>query len=180
MIIMPVYEWNQHRPRIDPSAWLAPCANVIGQVEIGPEASIWFSCLVRGDVEAISIGAYTNIQDLSVLHVTEQKHKLRIGAHCTIGHRSILHGCSLADYSFVGIGACVLDACVMGEFSFLAAGSLLPPGKVLEPRTLAMGIPAKPVRKISAAEEAMIRKRALAYSALKESYRDPANFHVIS
>ena len=166
-----IHSWQGHEPQLAPDVWIAPDAKVIGQVSIATGSSIWFGCVVRGDVEPISIGSNTNVQDLSLLHVTGGKFPLEIGSHCTLGHRATLHGCVLRDYAFVGIGATVLDGCELGEFALLAAGSLLPPGKKIPPFSLAMGIPAKVVRKITSEEEQMIKRSAQRYSQLKENYR---------
>ena len=168
---MPLYPWQEHKPQLAKDVWVAPNAQVIGQVSMATGSSIWFGCVARGDVEAISIGANTNVQDLSLLHVSGGKFSLQIGKNCTLGHRVTLHGCVLGDHAFVGIGAIVLDGCELGEFSLLAAGSLLPPHKKIPPYSLAMGTPAKIIRDITSAEEQMIRDSAQRYSQLKESYR---------
>ncbi len=161
-------------PVLHNGAWAAADAQIIGDVIIGEESSVWFSCVIRGDVHSIRIGKDCNIQDMSLLHVTSNKFSLTMGDSCTLGHRVSLHGCTLKDYAFVGIGATVLDGCVLGEFSMLAAGSLLPPGKVIPPRHLAMGIPAKVVREIRADEEDMIRNTVIHYKNLKNEYMNQA------
>ena len=176
---MPLYAYQSTCPEIAEDVWIAPDANVIGNVRIGKGSSIWFSCLVRGDVHSISVGEYTNVQDISVLHVTIGKFPLSIGSHCTLGHRVTVHGCSLADYSFVGMGATVLDGCELGEFSILGAGSVLPPGKKVSPRTLALGCPAKEIRSITAEEENMIVKSAEGYYNLQQSYKCSGAFSLI-
>ena len=162
-----------------PDAWLAPNAQVIGQVRIGAGSSVWFSSVLRGDVHSISIGKNTNIQDLSLLHVTSGKYPVKIGDCCTLGHSVVLHGCALADHSFVGIGARILDDCELGEFSLLAAGSLLPPGKKIPARMMAMGSPAKIIREITTEEEEMIRAIPQHYVRLKEEYRKANNFKIL-
>ena len=177
---MSLYLWQGHTPKIAKDVWLAPNAQIIGQVSIGSGSSVWFGCVLRGDVHSISIGKNTNIQDLSVLHVTSGKYALHIGNHCTLGHRVTLHGCTLADHAFIGIGATVLDNCEIGEFSLLAAGSLLTPGKKIPARMLAMGSPAKLIREITTEEEEMIRTIPQHYSKLKEKYRQAQNFKKFS
>ena len=174
--IMSLYIWQGHTPKIAKDVWLAPDAQIIGQVRVASGSSIWFGCVLRGDVHSISIGEDTNIQDLSVLHVTSGKYPLKVGNHCTLGHRVTLHGCTLADHAFVGIGATVLDNCELGEFSLLAAGSLLTPGKKIPARMLAIGSPAKVMREITAEEEEMIRSIPKHYSRLKETYRQTQGF----
>ncbi len=173
---MPLYSWNQHKPQLSKKVWIAPDAQIIGQVSIGEHSSIWFGCIVRGDVEAISIGKNTNIQDFSLLHVTKGKFSLQIGDNCTLGHRVTAHGCVLKNYSFVGIGATILDGCELGEFSLLAAGSLLAPGKKIPPRMLAMGVPAKIVREISPEEEKLIITTSEHYRHLKDNYHQQPQF----
>jgi carbonic anhydrase/acetyltransferase-like protein (isoleucine patch superfamily) len=170
-----IYRFEQHTPQIAPDVFIAPDATVIGQVRIGAGSGVWFGSLVRGDVHSIDIGEHTNIQDHCVLHVTGGKFALRIGNHCTLGHRVTLHGCTLHDHAFMGIGSTVLDGCVIEEFGFLAAGSQLPPGKTIPSRMLAMGSPAKVVREITAEEEEMMRRTAVKYSELARVYRS-ANF----
>ncbi len=167
---MSLYTWKEYTPKIHERAWVAPQAQVIGRVTIDEEASVWFGCTIRGDVDEIFIGKYTNIQDQSVIHVSANMSPTIIGNYCTIGHRATLHGCTLKDYAFVGMGAIILDDCELGEFSFLGAGSLLPPKKKIPSRMLAMGVPAKIVREITKEEEAMIRKRAFEYAKLKDTY----------
>lgn len=173
---MPLYSWESLEPKLGSGVWIAPNAQVIGNVSIGNDANIWFGCLVRGDVEAIIIGKDSNIQDLSVLHTTSGKSPLVIGEACTLGHQSTVHGCTLHNHAFVGIGAIVLDDCELGEFSILAAGSLLPANKKIPPHTVAMGRPAKVIREITKEEEQMIRSTPLHYKQLKEKYRDQTSF----
>lgn len=158
-------------PEISEEVFIAPDAYVIGNVSVGKGSSIWFGCLIRGDVERIEIGSFTNIQDHSVIHVTGGKYPTIIGNHVTLGHRATVHGAILRDYAFVGIGATVLDGCEMGEFSILAAGSLLPPGKVIPDGMLAMGIPAKVVRPVTDEEKEMILRTQEKYYQLAQEYR---------
>ena len=178
-IFVPIYSWKEHTPLLGKNVWVAPDAQVIGQVALGEDSSVWFSCLVRGDVHKISIGKGTNIQDHSVLHVTQGKFPLEIGDFCTLGHRVTVHGCTLKDYVFIGMGATVLDGCELGEFSLLGAGSLLTPGKKIPPRMLAMGSPAKVIREITEKEENMIRAIPEKYRLLKDDYCLEKNFKKI-
>ncbi len=171
-----IYELGELKPQLAPDVFVAPDAQVIGDVKIGSGSGIWFGCVVRGDVHYITIGENTNVQDLSMLHVTGGKFPLVIGNNCTLGHRVTLHGCVLRDYAFVGIGATVMDDCEMGEYSLLAAGALLTPGKKIPPRMVAMGSPAKVVREITPEEEAMIRNIPAKYTALRERYRPENGF----
>ncbi|MCR9143066.1 MAG: gamma carbonic anhydrase family protein [bacterium] len=171
-----IYELDDLKPKLAPDVFVAPDAQVIGDVKIGTGSGVWFGCVVRGDVHYITIGENTNVQDLSMLHVTGGKFPLIIGNNCTLGHRVTLHGCTLRDYAFVGIGATAMDDTEMGEFSLLAAGALLTPGKKIPPRMVAMGSPAKVVREITPEEEAMIRNIPAKYTALRERYRPENGF----
>ena len=146
-------------PRIDPSAWIAPGATVAGDVELGADSSVWFGAVVRGDVFPIRIGARSNVQDLSVLHVTHDRHATVIGDDVTVGHRVVLHGCTVEDGALVGIGAIVLDRSVVGAGALVAAGSLLTPGTVVPPGHVAMGSPAKVVREVTDADSRIHARR---------------------
>jgi carbonic anhydrase/acetyltransferase-like protein (isoleucine patch superfamily) len=143
-------------PRIDPSAFIAPGARVIGDVEIGPEASIWYNCVLRGDVNRIRIGARTNIQDGTVLHVdsprpgNEAGHPTMIGEEVLIGHLAMVHGCILHDRAFVGLGSIVMDGCEIESDAMLAAGAMLTPGKRIPAGQLWAGRPARYVRQLTA------------------------------
>ena len=150
-------------PRIDPEAWLAPGAVVIGDVEIGAGSSVWFGSVVRGDVHWIRIGARTNLQDQCVVHVTRDRFPTRIGDEVTVGHRAIVHGCVLGDGALVGIGAVVLDGAEVGEEAWVAAGALVAPGAVIPARHLALGVPARVVRPLRDDEVALQRERARDY-----------------
>jgi carbonic anhydrase/acetyltransferase-like protein (isoleucine patch superfamily) len=145
-------------PRIDPSAFVAPGARLIGDIEIGPEASIWYNCVLRGDVNSIRIGARTNIQDGSVIHVDSPKpghqagYPTIIGEEVLIGHLAMVHGCTLHDRSFVGLGAIVMDACEIESGGMLAAGAMLTPGRRIPAGQLWAGRPAKYLRDLSEEE----------------------------
>jgi gamma-carbonic anhydrase len=145
-------------PFVDPAAFVAPGAKLIGDVEIGPEASIWYNCVLRGDVNAIRIGARTNIQDGSVIHVDsprpghESGFATIIGEEVLIGHLAIVHGCILRDRAFVGLGAIVMDGCEIESDAMLAAGALLTPGRTIPSGQLWAGRPAKYVRDLSPAD----------------------------
>ena len=142
-------------PRIHDSAFIAPGCRIIGDVEIGPEASVWYNCVIRGDANRIVIGARANIQDGSVVHCDSPKPKRPegfptiIGADVLIGHLAMIHGCVLEDRAFVGLGAIVMDGCRIASDGMLAAGAMLSPGKVIEPRQLWMGRPAKYARDLT-------------------------------
>jgi carbonic anhydrase/acetyltransferase-like protein (isoleucine patch superfamily) len=135
-------------PRIHDSAFIAPGCRIIGDVEIGPEASVWYNCVIRADVNAIRIGARSNIQDGSIIHCESPSARrpegfpTLIGADVLVGHMVMLHGCTLEDRAFVGMGAVVMDGARVSSDAMLAAGALLSPGKVIPPRELWIGRPA--------------------------------------
>jgi carbonic anhydrase/acetyltransferase-like protein (isoleucine patch superfamily) len=147
-------------PVVHASAWIAPGATVVGDVEIGEGSSIWFGCVARGDVNVIRVGRRTNVQDLTTIHVTSRTHPTSIGDEVTVGHRVVLHGCTIKDRCLIGIGSVVMDGAVVGPESVVGAGALVPPGMVVPPRTLVMGSPAKVKRDLSAEEVDALRKSA--------------------
>jgi carbonic anhydrase/acetyltransferase-like protein (isoleucine patch superfamily) len=163
--------WGGKTPRLADSVWVADGAVIIGDVEIGPESSVWFGAVVRGDVNHIRIGARTNLQDESVLHVTSGTHPTLVGDDVTLGHRATLHGCTVKDRCLVGIGATVMDGAVVGEDAMVAAGSLVPPGMVVPPGMLALGSPAKVKRQLTREEIEYLRKSAANYAGYAEQYR---------
>lgn len=150
-------------PTIDPTAWVAPGAVVVGDVAVGPGSSIWYGAVLRGDVHAIRIGARTNIQDGSVVHVTAGRFGTTIGDEVTVGHRAVVHGCRVEEGALIGIGAVVLDGATVGADALVAAGSVVTPGGDIPAGMLAVGTPARAVRALSAAERALQRERTLKY-----------------
>jgi carbonic anhydrase/acetyltransferase-like protein (isoleucine patch superfamily) len=160
-------------PRIAPSAWVAEGAVVAGDVELGDESSVWFGSVVRGDVNHVRVGARTNIQDQSVVHVTGGTHPTVIGDDVTVGHRAVLHGCTVHDRCLVGIGAIVLDGAVVGPDAMIGAGALVPPGAVVPPGTLVLGAPAKPKRSLTPEEVAFLKRSAASYVSLAARHREP-------
>ncbi|MFY9271324.1 MAG: gamma carbonic anhydrase family protein, partial [Candidatus Manganitrophaceae bacterium] len=149
---MPVHRFQDKTPRIPATVFIASSAQVIGDVEIGEESSIWFGTVVRGDVNHIRIGARTNVQDLSVLHVTRRTHPLIIGNEVTAGHRVTLHGCTVHDRVLIGMGAILLDGAEIGAGSIIGAGALVTEGAKIPPGTLALGVPARVKRSLTAEE----------------------------
>lgn len=158
-------------PRLGEGAWIAPTASVIGDVELGPEVSIWFGCVLRGDTAPIRVGARTNIQDGSVLHVTGNTFPCVVGDDVTVGHMALVHACTLESKAFVGMGAQVLDGAVIEEEGMLAAGGLLPPGKRIGRGELWSGRPARKVRDMSAEERARWQEVAPHYVDLAARFR---------
>jgi carbonic anhydrase/acetyltransferase-like protein (isoleucine patch superfamily) len=168
---MPVIPYDGQAPRIAASAFVAEGAVVAGDVEIGEESSIWFGAVVRGDVNHVRIGARTNIQDQSVVHVTSGTHPTVIGDDVTVGHRVVLHGCTVRDRCLVGIGAIVLDGAVVGPDAMIGAGALVPPGMVVPPGKLVLGAPAKVKRDLTPEELAFFRTSAARYAGYAARYR---------
>jgi carbonic anhydrase/acetyltransferase-like protein (isoleucine patch superfamily) len=161
-------------PSLHETVFVARGASVIGDVSIAERASVWFNCVLRGDVQRIVIGARTNIQDGSILHGTTSGLPTLIGSDVTVGHGAILHACTIEDRGFVGFGARVLDGAVICSGGMLAAGSILTPGKVVAPGELWAGSPARLLRTMSAWDTAGIVVSAERYVALAERYRSAA------
>jgi carbonic anhydrase/acetyltransferase-like protein (isoleucine patch superfamily) len=165
-----ILEFKGRYPKVDPTAFVAENAMVIGDVEIGPGANIWFNCVVRGDQNYIRIGSNCNIQDACVLHVEKDLYPLIIEDEVALGHRVVVHGCRIGKGSLIGIGAIVLNGAEIGEESIVGAGSVVTPQTIIPPRTLALGIPAKPVRPLDEKDFEMIRNTISDYQNLKEIY----------
>jgi carbonic anhydrase/acetyltransferase-like protein (isoleucine patch superfamily) len=164
-------------PHIPASAWVHSSAQVIGEVTLGEDASVWCGAVIRGDVNSISIGAGTNIQDLAVLHVSHKSEwdpkgaPLVIGDRVTVGHSVILHGCTIGDECLIGMGSIVMDKAVLEPRVLLGAGSLVPEGKVLASGYLYIGRPAKQLRPLTSEELAYFDYSAEHYVNLARSYR---------
>lgn len=173
---MTLRTFNGKQPIVGNQVYIDPTAVVIGDVTIGDDVSIWPTCVVRGDVEAISIGAGSNVQDGSVLHVSHAGdysptgHKLSIGRGVTIGHRAVVHGCSIGNYCLIGIGAIVMDGAELEDYVMLAAGALVSPGKKLQGGFLYVGAPAKPIRALNDSEKAFLEYSYQHYIRLKNQY----------
>ena len=174
-----IYPFKQWKPKLGTNSWIAPSADVVGNVTMGEECSIWFGCVVRGDVHYISIGDRTNIQDLSMIHVTHYKKEdmsdgnpTIIGSDVTIGHRVMMHGCTIEDACLIGMSATILDGAVIGRESIVGAGSLVTKNKVFPPRSLIMGSPAKVVRELNDDEVTELYASAARYVTFKADYKD--------
>ena len=168
-----IHPFNGKMPQFPQSVFIEASAQVIGDVEIGEESSVWFGAVVRGDVHSIRIGERTNVQDLSVLHVTRKTHPLLIGNDVTVGHRVTLHGCTVLDRVLVGIGAILLDGAVIGEGSIVGAGALVTEGVKIPPGSLAIGAPAKVKRALTPEESAFLLQSAKSYVDLSRIYLKP-------
>lgn len=159
-----IYSLDGISPQIDPTAWVAPTAVLIGNVIIGPRANVWFGAVLRGDNEAIIVGEGSNVQENSVLH-TDMGYPLTIGANCTIGHKAMLHGCTIAEGSLIGMGATVLNGAKIGSGCLVGACALVTEGKEIPEGSLVMGAPAKVVRPLDDAARARLLKSAAGYQA---------------
>lgn len=164
-------------PIIKNNAFIASSADIIGEVSVGQESSIWFGCVIRADINSITIGNRSNIQDLSMIHVDhytkEDKsdgHPTIIGDDVTVGHKVMLHGCTIEDACLIGMSATILDGTVIGKESIVGAGSLVTKNKIFPPRSLIMGSPAKVVRTLNDEEVAFLYKSAQNYVGFKDRY----------
>jgi len=163
-----IFPYQDLLPEIDESVFLASGVKIIGDVTIGKNSSIWYNTVIRGDVHYIKIGEYSNIQDCSMLHVTNGRFPLNVGSKVTVGHAVKLHGCTLEDKCFIGIGAIILDGAVVKENSMVAAGAVVKPGFIVPTGKLVAGVPAKIVRDLSSEEINDIGKSAERYSKYAE------------
>lgn len=151
-------------PKIGNNVFIAPGAKIIGNVEIADNCSVWYNCVIRGDVNFIKIGENTNVQDLSMLHVTSETNPLIIGKNVTIGHSAKLHGCTLRDCCLIGIGAIVLDGALVNSYSLIAAGSVVTPKSIIPEGKMVAGIPAKIIRDLTENEKKELEESANRYN----------------
>ncbi|WP_428022872.1 gamma carbonic anhydrase family protein [Arcobacter sp.] len=165
-----ILKFKEFYPQIASSAWIAPSADLIGQIEIGEDSSVWFGCVIRADVNEVIIGKNSNIQDLSCIH-TDIDTKTIIGDNVTIGHKVMLHGCTIEDNCLIGMSATILDNAVIGEGSIVGANSLVTSGKVFPPRSLIMGTPAKVVKQLTQEDVDKLINHAAHYVEYKNDYR---------
>ena len=167
---MAIYELDGVAPQVHTQAWVAPSAQVMGQVSVGAGASIWFGTVVRGDTERITIGADSNIQDASVLHA-DAGQPLVIGERVTVGHQAMLHGCTVGDESLIGIGAIVLNGAKIGKNCLVGAGALVTEGKEFPDGSMILGSPAKVVRQLTPEQIEGLRQSAQHYIGNASRYR---------
>lgn len=168
---MTIYALGPLVPSLGRDVFVAPNATVIGDVVLGDEASVWFGAVLRGDVMSIRIGARSNVQDGSVVHVTGGKAATSVGCDVTVGHMAILHGCTVEDGVLVGMGSIVLDGAVVGAESVIAAGALVPPGMIVPPRSMVMGRPGKVVRPVRESDLEWTREAAKLYVEYARNFR---------
>jgi carbonic anhydrase/acetyltransferase-like protein (isoleucine patch superfamily) len=168
---MPIYSFREIEPKIAEGVYVAPSADIIGKVILSKNVSIWHHCVARGDVNDISVGENSNVQDLSMLHVTKD-YKLTIGANVSIGHSVTVHGCTIDNGCLIGMGAVIMDGAHIGENSVVAGGSIVPPHKKFPPRSMIMGNPAKVTRELTDDEVKLYSNHYRAYVGYKEEYLD--------
>jgi carbonic anhydrase/acetyltransferase-like protein (isoleucine patch superfamily) len=161
---MPIYQLGNDRPQYEDESgvFIAPDATLIGKVRLGADVGVWFGSVLRGDNECIDIGARTNVQEHVVMH-TDMGFPLTIGRDCTIGHRAMLHGCTIGNTCLIGIGAIILNGAVIGDNSLVGAGALVTEGKQFPPNSLIVGSPARVVRTLPAEQVAMLTASAQHY-----------------
>jgi len=165
-----LYDYQEEPVRCKGDCYVAPSADVLGMVTLGEDASVWFQTVVRGDTDRIFIGSGSNIQDGSVLH-TDEGIELVIEAHVTVGHKAVLHGCRIGEWSMVGIGATVLNRAVVGRECIIAAGALVPEGKEIPDGSVVMGSPGKVVREVTERDREMLREAVDHYVDRARNYR---------
>lgn len=170
-----LYKLGSESPRTDGEHYfVAPTAVVIGRVTLGRDANVWFGAVLRGDVNSIDVGDNTNIQENSVVHVDGDAPAV-IGANVTIGHAAVVHGCTIGDYSLIGIGATILSHARIGNFCLVGAGALITERKEFPDRSLIIGAPARRIREVTDAEMEMLRESAAHYAARGRLYRSELN-----
>ncbi len=165
--MIPPGEWSVDA---DATAWIAPNATIAGSIVLGAEASVWYSAVLRADGEPISVGARTNLQDGVIVH-TDPGFPVRLGAGVSVGHRAILHGCTIGNNVLIGMAAVLMNGVVVGNGSIIGAGALLPEGMIVPPGSLVLGMPAKVRRDVRADERAAIADNSSSYLALASRHR---------
>ena len=165
-----LYRYGDHAPQLGRGVFVAPSAQVIGDVELGDEASVWFGAVLRGDVGVLRIGARSNVQDLSVLHVTEGSEGTFVGNDVVIGHRALVHECRVEDLALIGMGCVLLDGCVIGRGSIVAAGAVVREGQKVPPLSLVAGVPAVVRKELSESSLEARRAHAEHYVQLARRY----------
>jgi len=165
-----LHEYKGKWPKLGERAYVAEGAQIIGDVEIGDHSSVWYNCVIRGDVDIIRIGRHTNIQDGSIGHVMRNECPLILHDYVTVGHGVMLHGCTIESHCLIGMRATLLNNVVVGEYSIVGAGALITEGIQIPPRSLVLGLPAKVTRQLTDEEAAGIDEYARRYYDYKETY----------
>lgn len=166
-----LHKYKQYYPQFGNNCFIENSSQIIGDVILGNDCSVWYNVVIRGDVNYIRVGNRTNIQDGSILHVTHKKHPLNIGNGVTVGHGAILHGSEIQDFCLIGMGAKTLDGCVIESYSMVAAGAVLRPGFVVPSKKLVAGVPAKVIRDLTDEEIAFLEQSAQNYIDYMKDYR---------
>lgn len=167
-----IQEVRGFKPKFGDDCWFAPNSTIVGEVELGSECTVWFSAVVRGDVNFIKVGNNTNIQDNVTIHGTYKKAGTTIGNNVSIGHNAVVHGCTIEDNVLIGIGAIVMDNAVIGEGSIIGAGSVVLAGTVVEPNSVYGGIPAKKIKSMDDANKEMLGRIAGNYNMYAGWFKD--------
>lgn len=168
---MTIYALGDHAPHIHEDTWVAPDANLVGKVVLEEGSSVWFGCTIRADHEEIRVGEGSNVQENCVMHI-DAGYPLTIGKNCTIGHKVMLHGCSIGDNTLIGMGATILNGAKIGRNCLIGAGALITENKEIPDNSLVMGAPGKVVREIDAAKAQRITLSALHYQENMRKFRD--------
>lgn len=166
---MPLYEIGGRKPQVAEDSWVAPSADLIGDVHLASLASVWFGAVIRADNTPIHVGARSNVQDRAMLH-SDPGAPCTVGEDVTIGHHAILHGCTIGDRTLIGMGATILNRAVIGEDCLVGAGALVTEGKIFPPGHLIVGSPARAVRPLDDAQKAMLKASAALYAAKQRDY----------
>ena len=167
-----IKKFSGKSPIIPDSCYISESVDLIGDVTLGENVSLWFGTVIRGDMHHITIGARSNIQDNSVIHVTTDISPTRIGDEVTVGHNAIIHGATIEDRCLIGMGSIIMDDVVVGEGSIVGAGAVVPPNMIIPPRSLVVGLPAKIVRQTTDEELEMIIERAQHYIDFSQEYKN--------
>lgn len=165
-----IEKYSEISPKLGKEIYISPQAKVIGKVKIGENVSIWPGAVVRGDINEISIGDYSNIQDNCVLHV-DPKYPLKIGNYVTVGHGAILHGCEIGNNILIGINATILDGVKIGKCSIIGAGSVIPEKKEISPYSLVVGVPGRVIKKLTEEDGEKLKSYALHYWEIAKNYK---------
>ncbi|WP_026575032.1 gamma carbonic anhydrase family protein [Bacillus sp. UNC438CL73TsuS30] len=166
-----LYKYKGKYPDVHSSSYIAPGAQLIGNIELSEDTSVWFNAVLRGDNEKIAIGKGSNVQDGAIVHV-DPGYPVHVGENVTIGHNVVLHGCTVKDRALIGMGATILNGAIIGEGALVAAGALIPEGKVVEPGVLVAGVPAKVIRTLTPEQIEQSKKGALHYVRNGENFRE--------